>query len=173
MKHIIVVVLILSVIAVNAQNKKQSRKEKKAQETERLTQQTRKIIKANNWQFNATYMHSSAGSSRVLTTPYYVQLATDTVDSYLPYFGRAYTAEYGSISSPMIFEEAIADYMVDEAKKNGYIIRFSVKNKNDWVQFTFQVTATGSATLGVNSTNRQHISYHGYLSPIEATEKDN
>ncbi|WP_303922730.1 DUF4251 domain-containing protein [Draconibacterium sediminis] len=172
MKRIILLsFLIFSIVAVNAQEKKLTRKEKKAQREAMLTEQTKKLIEANTWQFNATQMLPSGGRTRTLTTPYNVVLKDGEVDSYLPYFGRAYSVDYGSTDSPMIFKAPVADYSVEDAKKGGYTVKFSAKNKNDNVEFTFSIGATGSASLKVNSTNRQFISYNGDLVPIEETEK--
>ncbi|QIA08288.1 DUF4251 domain-containing protein [Draconibacterium halophilum] len=172
MKNILLLsMLIFSIVAVNAQEKKLSRKEKKAQRKAMLTEQTKDIVEANAWQFNATQMLPSSGRSRTLTTPYSVVLKDKEVDSYLPYFGRAYSVEYGSTDSPMIFEAPIKDYSVEDAKKGGFTIKFSAKNKNDKVEYFFNVSSNGSTSLSVNSTNRQHISYHGDLVPIEEKEE--
>lgn len=162
--------LILSIIAVNAQEK-QTRKEKKAQREAALIEQTKELVEGNAWQFNALRMLPSSGKSRNLTTSYSVVLNDNEVDSYLPYFGRAYNAEYGSTESPMIFKTNIEELSVVDGKKGGYIIKFSAKNKNDRIDYTFNVSTTGSTSLSVNSTNRQHISYHGDLVPIEEKEK--
>ncbi|WP_297093694.1 DUF4251 domain-containing protein [uncultured Draconibacterium sp.] len=170
-KIILLSFLIFSIVAVQAQDKKLTRKEKKAQREAMLTEQTKKLVAANAWQFNATQMLPSSGRSRTLSTPYNVVLKDGEVDSYLPYFGRAYSADYGSTDSPMIFEAPISDYSVEDAKKGGYTIKFSAKNKNDNVEYTFAVSANGSASLRVNSTNRQFISYQGDLVPIEEKEK--
>lgn len=162
--------LMLLIVAVNAQEK-QTRKEKKAQWKSELTEQTKKLVEANAWQFDAIQMLPSSGKSRNLTSPYSVVLKDNEVDSYLPYFGRAYAAEYGSTKSPMTFKAAVEDLKVVHGKKGGYIIKFSTKNKNDRIDYTFNVSTTGSTSLSVNSTNRQHISYHGDLVPIEEKEK--
>ena len=71
----------------------------------------------------------------------------------------------------MIFDAPIEDYSVSDAKKGGYTIKFRAKNKNDIIEYTFNVSSNGSASLSVNSTKRQHISYHGKLVPIEEKEK--
>ncbi|WP_321373504.1 DUF4251 domain-containing protein [uncultured Draconibacterium sp.] len=163
--------LILAIVVTNAQDEKLSRKERKAQREAKLTEQTKQIIEANAWQFDATRMLPSSGKSRNLTTAYSVVLKDNEVDSYLPYFGRAYAAEYGSSDSPMTFKSPVENLSVEDGKKGGYIIKFSAKNKNDRVDYTFNVSSTGSTSLSVNSTNRQHISYHGDLVPIEEKEK--
>ncbi|WP_347841029.1 DUF4251 domain-containing protein [uncultured Draconibacterium sp.] len=171
-KAIFIGFLIFSVIAVPAQDKKLSRKERKAEREAKLTEQTKKLIEDKAWQFNASQMLPSSGKSRSLTTSYNVVLKDNEVDSYLPYFGRAYSADYGSTESPMIFKAPIEDYSVEDGKKGGYVVKFSAKNKNDRVTYTFQIGSTGSASLSVNSTNRQHISYHGDFVPITEKKKE-
>lgn len=172
MKNLILIAfLIFSVVAVNAEEKKKTRKEKKAEKEAKLAEQTKKLVEENTWQFEATQMLPAKGKSRSLTTPYSVVLKDDKVDSYLPYFGTAYSAGYGGTDSPMIFEAPIEDYSGSEAKKGGYIIKFKAKNKNDVVEYTFNVSSNGSASLNVNSTNRQHISYRGNLTSIKEKEK--
>ena len=172
MKRIILLsFLIFSIVAVNAQDKKLTRKEKKAQREAMLIKQTKELIEANTWQFNATQMLPSGGRTRTLVTPYNVILKDGEVNSYLPYFGRAYSVDYGSTDSPMIFEAPIADYSVENGKKGGYTVKFSAKNKNDNIEFIFSIGETGSVSLRVNSTNRQFISYHGDLVLIEEKEK--
>lgn len=172
MKNIVLVaILMFSVVAINAQETKQTRKEKRAEKEAQLVEQTKKLIAAENWQFDATQMLPAKGRSRSLTTSYNVVVKDGNVKSYLPYFGTAYSAPYGSTESPMIFEAPIEDYNVSDGKKGAYIIKFKAKNKNDLVEFTFTVSSNGSSSLSVNSTNRQHISYYGDLVPIVEKEK--
>jgi hypothetical protein len=161
MKQIVLAsILILSVLTLSAQEK-MSRKEKKAARKAEQLAQTKVLIESNNWQFDASQMLPSQGKSRNLTTSYRVVVKNDQVDSYLPYMGRAYRAEYGSTDSPMTFKAEIKDFTVEDWKKGGWIIKFSAKNKADNLDFTFTISDTGSATLSVNSTDRQNISYYG------------
>lgn len=172
MKNLVLIAfLVFSVLAVNAQEEKKSRKEKKAEREAQLVEQTKKLVAANAWQFDARTMLPSKGSSRNLTSSYDVVLKDKTVNSYLPFMGQAYSAPYGGSDSPMIFEAPVEKYSVEDGKKGGYIIKFTAKNKNDVVDFTFNVSSNGSASLSVNSTNRQHISYQGNLVPIKEKEE--
>lgn len=172
MKNLILIaVLMFSVVALNAQETTKSRKEIRAEKEAQLVEQTKKLIAANAWQFDATQMLPAKGRSRSLTTSYNVVVKEENVNSYLPYFGTAYSASYGGTDSPMIFEAPIEDYSVEDGKKGGYLIKFKAKNKNDVVEYTFNVSDNGSTSLSVNSTNRQHISYYGDLVPIEEKEK--
>ena len=168
---VLIVILMFSVATINAQEEKKSRKEKKAEREAKLVEQTKKLVAAKAWQFDATQMLPTKGRSRSLTSSYSVVLKDDTVDSYLPYFGTAYSASYGGTDSPMIFEAPIEDYSVKDGKKGAVIIKFKAKNKNDLVEYTFNISTNGSTSLSVNSTNRQHISYYGDLVPIEEKEK--
>jgi len=174
MKNLIIIcALVFSVMAAGAQEPKKTRKEKRAEREAMLVEQTKKLVEANEWQFDANQMLPSRGKSRTLTTPYNVVLKNKEVDSYLPYFGVAYSADYGSSESPMIFKAPIEEYSVEKGKKDGYIIKFQAKNKNDLVQYTFTISSNGSTNLGVNSTNRQHISYYGDLVPVKEEKKKN
>ncbi|MEN8115903.1 MAG: DUF4251 domain-containing protein [Bacteroidota bacterium] len=172
MKNLLIItVLVFSVLTLNAQETKKTRKQKKAEKEAKLIEQTKKLIEANAWEFDATQMLPAQGRSKSLTTDYNVILKDNNVNSYLPYFGRAYSASYGSSESPMIFEAPIEDYSVKDGKKGSYIVKFSAMNKGDKVEFTFNVSVTGFTSLNIISTNRQHISYHGELVEIEEEEK--
>ncbi len=171
MKNLILIcALVFAVLATSAQEEKKTRKEKRAEREAMLIEQTKELAEAGEWQFDASRMLPARGKSRTLTTPYNVVVQNDEVDSYLPFFGVAYSADYGSSESPMIFKAPIENYTKEDGKKGGYVIKFQARNKSDLVQFTFSVSVTGSTTLSVNSTNRQHISYHGELVPVKKKE---
>jgi hypothetical protein len=109
-----------------------------------------------------------SGRSRTLTSSYRVIVKESEIDSYLPYFGRAYRAEYGSTDSPLSFKGEISDLRVEDWDKGGWMISFKTENKNDRLEYTFHIGETGSTTLKVNSVNRQQISFYGDLAEIES-----
>uniref|UniRef100_UPI00321660AD DUF4251 domain-containing protein n=1 Tax=uncultured Draconibacterium sp. TaxID=1573823 RepID=UPI00321660AD len=172
MKNIVLITLLMfSVVALSAQETKKSKKEKRAERETKLVEQTKNLIEAETWQFDATQMLPARGRSRTLTTPYNVVVKDEMVDSYLPYFGVAHTADYGSTNSPMIFKAPVESYTTKNGKKGSYIIKFKTQNKNDNLEYTFTISSNGSTSLSVNSTNRQYISYYGNLVPVEEKEK--
>ncbi|WP_167618833.1 DUF4251 domain-containing protein [Maribellus sediminis] len=172
MRHILIVSLFLvASVLVQAQETKMSRKEKKAAQKAEMIEKTKTLIEAEAWQFSATQMLPAKGRSRSLTTSYSVILKDKKVDSYLPYFGEAYQADYGSTDSPLQFISDITEYSIEDWKKGGWIIKFRAKNKNDVINFTFTISETGSSSLNVISTNRQSISYYGDLEEIPKKEK--
>lgn len=173
MKYLFTIaILMVSILTINAQEEKKSRKERRAEREAKLVEQTKTLIKTEAWQFNANQMLPSQGQSRNLTTPYRVVIKENKIDSYLPFMGRAYSASYGGTDSPMIFEGEIENYEVKEGKKGATIIKIKTKNKNDVLEYTFNISQNGSTSLNVNSTNRRHISYNGELVPIEENEKE-
>lgn len=169
MKKLTVIILMLAGVSmIYAQDNQMTRKEKKeAREAERIVM-TKALVTSGEWQFDATHMTPLSGRGRSLTSPYRVKVKNDEIDSSLPYFGRAYRAEYGNTSSPLSFRGKISDLTVGDWKKGGWIISFTTVNGNDRLDYTFHVTETGSATLMVNSTNRQPISFNGDLTETES-----
>ena len=173
MKHLILIVLILGAsFVLQAQEKELTRKEKKAKIEAEKKEKVKQLISDKTWRFNADRMLPSNGPSKTLVTDYRVDLLSDKIESYLPFFGRAYKAEYGSTNSPLDFKGEIDSYNIQDWKKGGWIVNFNVKNKSDFMQFTFTIASSGSATLSVNSTDRAHISYQGEITEIEKDKKE-
>ncbi len=169
MKHLLIILtLVLSVTVLSAQE--MSKKEKKAAREAEKIEKTKELIKAEAWQFEAIQMIPMQGKSKSLTTPYSVTLKNEEVDSYLPYYGRAYRVDYGTTDSPMTFKTDIYDYSIEKWKRDGWMIKFSAKNKSDILNYTFKISENGSTSLNVNSLNRQNISYYGDI--VEVPEKE-
>ncbi|MFV0594040.1 MAG: DUF4251 domain-containing protein [Draconibacterium sp.] len=168
MKHIILIVLILGAsFATQAQDKKMSKKEKKAKIEAEKKEKTKKLISDKTWRFDADRMLPTTGPSKTLVTDYGVDFLSDKIESYLPFMGRAYKADYGSTNSPMDFKSEVEDYKIEDWEKGGWLIQFSVKNKSDFMQFTYTISATGSASLSVSSSDRQNISYQGEITEVK------
>ena len=172
MKHLIIIgILLFAFVTVQAQEtKKMSRKERRAAREAKLVEDTKTVLENKAFVFAATQMLPSGGRSRSLTSTYDVQIDNDTITCYLPYFGRAHTASYGSSDSPMDFKQPIEEYEFEKTKK-GYEIKFSVKNKTDRLNFSFQIADNGSSSLSLTSTNRSPISYIGNIEKPEEKKK--
>jgi len=167
MKKLVIIVLLIAMgITVFAKESGKSRKERRAEREAALVEQTQNLIESNNWQFEATRMLPARGGSRSITN-YRVIFKQDMMESYLPFMGRAYSIDYGSNQSPMIFDSDVENYTVEEGRNGSTIIKFRVKNKSDRMDFSFNISPNGSASLSVNSTNRGNISYHGNIVEIE------
>ena len=100
-----------------------------------------------------------------LSTPYSLKVDGNTVTSYLPYFGRAYSLPYGG-DQGLVFTGEIRDYEVKQGKKT-VDISFNVKTDVDWFDFRIAVYPGGDCYLNVYPNYRQPIGYSGTLGPLE------
>lgn len=158
--------LIFSVVLGNAQEIKKSKKELKAEKKQQQIEEVKMLLNEKTFVFDALHVNPLSGGTINLTSNYDVKIKNDSLFSHLPYYGRAYSVNYGG-ESPMIFDLPIEKYSMEPGKKGIYMVKAEVKNKMDNVEFTFHIAETGSATLTVLSNNRQSISYFGNIAKIE------
>lgn len=172
MKTIVLIgFFMLSLFGVNAQETaKKSKKELKAEKKAQQIEEIKAIVEGKTFVFKARNANPMRGKTINLTTDYDVKITKDSIYSYLPYFGVAYTASYGGTESPMIFEKPFETFDMENTK-NGYLIKVSAKNSNDRLEYSFNISESGSTTLNVSSLNRQSISYYGNLEKIKEKEK--
>lgn len=169
-KIILSIFLAFAITGVHAQNsKKQTRKEKRAIKDAKTIEQTKALLDSKDYVFSATQVLPSSMQSVNLDSSYDVKIENDEVICYLPFYGRAYSAGYGSGEGPFNFTLPIKNYTLENEKKGGYLVKFEVINKSDYLNFTFHISSTGSASLSISSTNRESISFYG---DIEADEDE-
>ena len=102
------------------------------------------------------------GRSVTLTSPYSVEIRNDSVISYLPYYGRAYSIPYGG-GEGLNFKAPLTDYKLEWDKKETAKIKFSARSEEDKFDFIIDVFSNGSSSIFVNMQNRQSISFQGEL----------
>lgn len=81
----------------------------------------------------------------------------------MPYSGRAYTAPINPDDAGYDFTSSKSDYKIEPKKKGSYQISIKTKDNNTPVEFMLTVYSNKKAYLQVNSTNKQVISYSGYV----------
>ena len=167
---VLLLIVLLSATTINAQEQqKKSRKEIRAEKKAALIEQTKKLVESKNFEFVAQRAMPTGGKT-ISITSFGAQLKGDTIDSYLPYYGRAYTADYGSSTSPLNFTSPIENYSETKNKK-GYQIEFKARRGTDNITYHFQIFEDGSASLNINSTNRQPISFSGRIEEIKEPDE--
>ena len=107
------------------------------------------------------------GNSRMLTSPYSLEINGDEVKSYLPFFGRAYSVPYGG-GEGLIFESTLTDYQSVFDNKGRANITFKTKSKDDQYDYRIQIFPNGTASIDVTGVNRQKISFNGKASAKKA-----
>lgn len=151
--------LLLATPAINAQ--KLSRKEQKQQQK----QQVEKLIESGTFTFEAQSAQPSVGRMITLTgTDYTLQLNGDSIDSYLPYYGRAYVAplgrDEGGIKFKTLMESCKKTY---NERKRLYQYDISVVGEYDKYNIMLRVGDTGHANLLINCNNRSSINFSGII----------
>jgi uncharacterized protein YcfL len=120
------------------------------------------MISAKHFTFQAQSASPQGRGTKQLTYGYRVEVSGDTVDCYLPYFGKSYTPAIGTTQSPLTFTSYGSEYAVNDSK-NGWDVKINLKDQSNAKTLSFTVFDDGTASLQVTSNNLQSISFRGYI----------
>lgn len=124
----------------------------------------KELISSRNYVFQAQTVFPMSGRTRQIAGEGYdVSVSKDTVNSYLPYFGRAFSAPIDPSKGGIQFISKSFEYTEAPGKKGGWDITIKPKDIRDVQQLFFSVSEDGYASLQVTSTNRQAISFNGVI----------
>jgi len=133
------------------------------QKENQLQQSIQQLINSQHYTFIPQSAMPSHGPVKTLTADYQLKIRSDTLESYLPYFGRAYTASISSTESPLDFKTEGFKYSKIDSKKGGWIITITPQNGGDARRFILSISRDGYASLQVISNNREPILFNGYI----------
>jgi len=146
-------ILLGTTLPINAQTKKQKKEDTK--------KAIKELVEAQKIKVEVDIAYPMRGNSRNLTSNYSVEIRNDSVFSYLPYFGIAYSLPYGGTGKGLIFNERVTDYKLTFDKKGTANIRFKTRTEEDSFIYLISIYTSGSASINVMPTNRQSISFRG------------
>jgi hypothetical protein len=160
--------LFICVMCFNASYAQNTKADKKAAKAANI----KRLITSNNYAFKANYVIPMSMSPRYLTSDYDVTVSDGKLDVYLPYFGRAYSAPRDVNDGGIKLSTTDYDYNAVANKKGGWDIiikpkRTPLNTVKDVQMLRLNVSNDGFASLQVNSTNRQPISFNGYIEEIK------
>lgn len=127
------------------------------------------LVEGKNFVFKAQFMNPQAGRSINLTSDYDVAVSSSKVISYLPYFGRAYSVPINS-EGGIKFTSTEFDYTTTQ-KKNKWEVRIKPRDVSEVQDLYLTIFENGRASLRVNNTNRQNISFDGYIVEAKGEKK--
>ena len=135
--------------------------------------ETAQLVEAKNYVFVANYVNPFRGGGRSLTSEYDFTVTKDSLIAFLPYFGRAYLSDYGSIDNGIKFTSTQFDYQVTKDKKGGWDIFMAPKDANTTdanavKQLRLNISADGYASLQIISLNRDPITFDGDIEKRES-----
>lgn len=159
-------ILLLITAAGSSTLSAQSRREKK----ELRKQAVEKLIESGKYKIEVDKAFPARGRSVSLTSPYSIEIRNDSVFSYLPYYGRAYSIPYGG-GEGLNFKAPLADYKPEWNKKGTAVIQFTARSPEDRFDFKVDVFDNGSSSIYVNMQNRQAIHFLGELKIQDRSKK--
>lgn len=141
---------------------KQRRAERQAKETA----QVRHGVETRNFKINVNYAYPVGAKPMQLSSPYFLKVKGDTVNSYLPFFGRAYNVPYGG-GKALNFDGRILRYATEKVKSDRTIIQMQIVNEEAEYLYTVDLFDNGSATIDVMSHSRESIRFSGNMETEE------
>lgn len=120
------------------------------------------LIESKNYVFTARSVQPTGGSIRHLTSEYDMRVMGDSIVTYLPYFGRAYSAPVNLSQGGIQFTSTDFNYTIESKRKEWEIV-IKPREPIDVRELILRVFKNGSASLMVTSNNRQSISYNGII----------
>jgi hypothetical protein len=161
MKQLVILLMftLFSFQPVDAQN---SRRERRNIREKEKAEEINKLTEGRDLRFLAQFAHPMTGGSIHLTSEYTLDVVGDSLSAWLPYFGRAYSIEYGGRDGGIKFN-ASPEQIAWETEKQGKRVIMEVKTAGDVYRLNLQITPAGYATLDVSSVNRQSIRFSGIV----------
>lgn len=132
-----------------------------AQESNEAT--LKNLLTSKNFIFKAQSAWPLQGTVVQLTPGFDMRVLSDSINTYLPYFGRSYQASYGSTNGGINFTTTKFDYKLKEKSKGGWELTIKPSDAKDINQLSYSISKNGFATLQVTSNSRQAISFYGVI----------
>lgn len=101
-----------------------------------------------------------------LSYGYFLRISNDSIEAYLPYFGRSHTATMATSDAGIKFISTNFDYTVEEKKVGLYEIVIKTKDTPRNSIFYLSAGSNGYGSLRVQENDRQSISFNGNIDGI-------
>lgn len=174
----IIVTLLMVFFLTSGHGQKTSKKEQRGKDRMEKQHQIDSLINSKVFVFVATRALPQGGNSIDLTTnSNSLKFHPEKIESYMPFFGRAYSIDYGG-NGGIKFEGKPEEYKVVTKKGGkGFEIYATVSVTRDNYKLTLIVNPDGNAFLTIDSNQRSPISYNGNVmkpdEPEDSHVKDN
>jgi hypothetical protein len=144
----------------------------KADKTAQKQAAIRHLVESQHYDFVVQSVMPLSGRTRQLNYgDYDLKITKEAIVSYLPYFGRAYTAPIDPSKGGIQFTSKDFHYSIEHGKKGGWNVSIKPTDYTDVQQLSLSISADGYATLQVTSTSRQAISFYGTIAAIKPPKK--
>lgn len=163
MKNLLMIVVALQLVFFAGCKSKELTPKQQIQREELIQK-----IEKPDFTFIARSAQPMRGRNINLTPDYELRVSADTVQAYLPYFGRAYTAPMNTSEAGIKFTSTDFDYKSVKKKNGVYEITIEPKDVDNntmlrGLYLRLSVSDSGYGNVDVRSTNRQNISFYGII----------
>ena len=126
------------------------------------------LMNSKEFVFEANRALPQGGSSVDLTgNTNFIKFRPEKIESYMPFFGRAYSIDYGEDGGIKFVGKPIEYTIVTRKGGKGFEINATVPASHDNFKLTIFVSPDGNASLTINSNQRSAISYNGDIGKLE------
>ena len=163
--------LILTLVISNGFSQEKTKKELKEEKKIEKQKQIETMVNDTDFVFVArTALPTGMRSVNLATNPNYVKFKPDLIDSYMPYFGRAYSSVGYGNDTGLKFTGKPEEFKITKTKK-AFQINTVVSSPSDKFSLSLSVGFEGSSSLTITSNNRSTISYQGEISAPEKPQE--
>lgn len=127
----------------------------------------RGMVNSHQFVFVADRVSPLRGRTKSLTSRYDVEVMKDSLNSHLPYFGRATQAPMNMTGGGIEFTSSKFSYDVVSKKEGQWDITIKPQDNSEVQQMFFSIFSNGTANLNVTSSHRDPISFSGYVEKIK------
>ena len=121
------------------------------------------LLQNRNFIFKAQSANPMRGNVVQLTSPYDVIVTKDTLRTYLPYFGRAYSAPAYNGEGGIRINTTDFEYLLSDKRKKRWTLSLKPNDDPNVREMTLSVSEDGYANLRVMSNNRDPINFNGVV----------
>ena len=134
----------------------------KAERQARIAKAVEYALAERHYTVDIVMMYPTRGKAVNVAHDYSLEVRGDTLVSYLPYFGRAYSVPYGG-GKGLNFTAPIMEYRSEKGRRGSTTISMKVRNEEDLYMFTLDVFDDGNTSIDVRPQEREPISYSGNM----------
>ena len=158
-KHRVLTILMVYVMMVGCSTLTTAEREVKKAEWKAYVV---KCIDDRHYKIDVDMMNAHRGMSKALSSSWSLEVKSDSLDSYLPYFGRVFEPIYGE-NKGLNFDAPIQFYEDSGFSKGKRTIRLRVDNSEDVIDYQLEITEDGYANIDVYPRKREGISFSGQI----------
>ncbi len=125
-------------------------------------EQIARMLEARLYKIDFDRAYPATAPSFALNDFYFLSVVGDRVESFLPYYGQAYTAIYGGLGEEGLrFEAPISQYVERRGRGGRWDISFRARTESDTYNLGLRISPSGECNLTVSSMRKQSISFTG------------